>query len=88
MSAVAGMLTGLLGMLAGDASNSAVSEYLSVAGTIHGVEPKPVPYPMMVNDALVSLPAWHVKGSFAQAGKFIDVDWYLLDDPANAVTLR
>ncbi len=88
MSAVAGMLTGLLGMLPGNESNSAASEYLSAAGTIHSVEPKPVPYPMMVNDALVSLSAWHVKGSFAQAGKFVDVDWYLLDDPANAVTLR
>lgn len=82
------MLTGLLGMLPGHESNSSVGEYLSAAGTIHSVEPKPVPYPMLVNDALLSLSAWHVQGSFAQAGKSVDADWYILDDPANAVTLR
>jgi len=37
---------------------------------------------------VVSLSAWHVKGEFAQAGVAVPVEWYILDDPANPLTLR
>ena len=43
---------------------------------------------MMVNDTLVPLSAWHVKGSFVQEGASVPVEWYILDDPKNALTLR
>jgi outer membrane protein OmpA-like peptidoglycan-associated protein len=88
MGGLAGMVTGLLGMLPGDDTKSTGADYLSASGTIHAVEPKPVAYPMIVNDVLVPLSAWHVKGDFVQAGKSVPVEWYLLDDPANALTLR
>jgi outer membrane protein OmpA-like peptidoglycan-associated protein len=85
---LAGMVSGLLGMMSGNDAQEPAEGYLSADGTIQAVESKPVPYPMLVNDALVSLSAWHVKGEFAQAGKSVTVEWYILDDPANALSLR
>ena len=88
MGGLAGMLGGFLQMVPGADSNQGNTSYLSAAGTIRAVEPKPVPYPMIVNDALVSLSAWHVKGDFVQAGVAVPVEWYILDDPHNPITLR
>ena len=83
-----GLLSGLVGFLPGNEEKSAAGAYLSAAGSIQAVEPKPIPYPMMVNDTLVPLSAWHVKGSFVQEGASVPVEWYILDDPKNALTLR
>jgi outer membrane protein OmpA-like peptidoglycan-associated protein len=88
MGGLAAMLGGFLQMVPGARSNQPRTPYLTAAGTIHAVEPKPVPYPMIVNDALVSLSAWHVKGNFVQAGAAVPVEWYILDDPHNPITLR
>ncbi len=82
------MLGGFLQMVPGANPNPTRTPYLTAAGTIRAAEPKPVPYPMIVNDALVSLSAWHVKGDFMQAGVAVPVDWYILDDPHNPITLR
>jgi len=43
---------------------------------------------MIVNDSLVSLTAWHVKGDFVQGTGTVPIEWYILDDPANPLTLR
>jgi OOP family OmpA-OmpF porin len=88
MGGLAAMLGGFLQMVPGASSNQPRTPYLTAAGTIHVVEPKPVPYPMIVNDALVSLSAWHVRGDFVQAGAAVPVEWYILDDPHNPITLR
>jgi outer membrane protein OmpA-like peptidoglycan-associated protein len=88
LGGLANLLGGFLDLVPGADSNRPSESYLSASGTIHVVEAKPVPYPMIVNDAVVSLSAWHVKGEFAQAGAPVPVEWYILDDPANAVTLR
>lgn len=89
MGGLAGMVSGLLGMLPGNEANkSTVGEYLSASGMVRAVESKLVGYPMIVNDALVSLSAWHLRGSFEQAGQTVPVEWYVSDDPANALTLR
>ncbi|HEY8053098.1 MAG TPA: OmpA family protein [Steroidobacteraceae bacterium] len=85
---LAGMLTGMLAMMPGADAQGAAQGYLSATGTLQAVEPKPVPYPVIINDALVTLQAWHVKGSFPQGGEAVSVEWYILDDPANALTLR
>ena len=85
---LAAMLGGFLQMVPGANSNQPREPYLTAAGTVHAVEPKPVPYPMIVNDALVSLSAWHVKGDFVQDGAAVPVEWYILDDPHNPITLR
>jgi outer membrane protein OmpA-like peptidoglycan-associated protein len=88
LGGLAGMVSGLLGMMTGNDTDGAAEGYLSAAGAIHAVESKPVPYPMIVNDVLVSLAAWHVKGDFVQAGKSVPIEWYILDDPANPLSLR
>jgi len=85
---LAAMLGGFLQMVPGANSNQPRTPYLTAAGTIRAVEPKPVPYPIIVNDALVSLSAWHVKGDFVQDGAAVPVEWYILDDPHNPITLR
>jgi len=88
MGGLAAMLGGFLQMVPGASSNQPRTPYLTAAGTIRAVEPAPVPYPMIVNDALVSLSAWHVKGDFVRAGAAVPVEWYILDDTHNPITLR
>jgi outer membrane protein OmpA-like peptidoglycan-associated protein len=88
LGGLANLLSGFLELVPGADSNKPSEPYLSASGVIHAVEANPVPYPMIVNDAVVSLSAWHVKGEFVQAGAAVPVEWYILDDPANAVTLR
>ena len=89
LGGLAGMLTGLQAMMAAQDAKGSGGGYLTATGTIKAVEPKPVPYEMIVNNALVSLSAWHVRGDdFVQDGKSVPVDWYILDDPSNALTLR
>ena len=88
MGGLAAMLGGFLQMVPGANSNQGSISYLSATGTIRAVELKPGPYPMIVNDALVSLSAWHVKGDFVQNGAAVPVEWYILDDPHNPITLR
>lgn len=88
LGGLGGMLSSLLAMAPGNPTGDAPPGYLSAAGTIEAVETKPVAYPLIVNDSLVSLSAWHVKGRFVQDGTTVTVEWFLLDDPANALTLR
>ena len=88
MGGLAAMLGGLLQMVPGANPTQPSTPYLTAAGTIRAVEPKPVSYPILVNDALVSLSAWHVKGDFVQDGVAVPVEWYILDDPNNPITLR
>jgi outer membrane protein OmpA-like peptidoglycan-associated protein len=85
---LAGMLTGVLSLISGADTKSAAQGYLTASGVLEVAEPKPVPYPMIVNDTLVSLAAWHLKGSFLQNDIRVAVEWYILDDPENALTLR
>jgi hypothetical protein len=86
LGGLANLLGGFLQMMPGAPANKAADPYLSASGTLHVVEAKPVPYPMIVNDALVTLAAWHIKGALGEA--LVPVDWYILDDPANPITLR
>ncbi len=87
LGGLGGMLSGLMGMIPG-AESTAAPAYLSAAGTVAVVGSNPESYPMILNDAPVSLPAWHLKGTFTQNDTSVPVEWYLLDDPANALTLR
>ena len=84
MGELANLLGGLLQSLSGPPSDKPADSYLSATGNIQAVEPKPVLFPVLVNDAQVSLPAWHVKGEFGE----VPVDWYILDDLTNPLTLR
>jgi outer membrane protein OmpA-like peptidoglycan-associated protein len=88
MGGLAAMLGGFLQMVPGTASNQPTTRYLTAAGTIRAVEPHPMAYPIIVNDSLVSLSAWHVKGDFERDGIAVPVEWYILDDPHNPISLR
>jgi len=85
---IAGMMTGLLAMMPGSDSKGAAKGYLTASGSLKVAEPKPVPFRVIVNNAPVSLPAWHVKGRFGEGDQATDVEWFILDDPKNALTLR
>ncbi len=87
-NALGNLISGFLELIPGADSKKAADPYFSGSGTIRAVEAKPVPYPMIVNDSLVSLAAWHVKGDFAQGSGSVPIEWYILDDPANPLTLR
>jgi outer membrane protein OmpA-like peptidoglycan-associated protein len=86
---IAGMMTGLLAMMPGsDSRSGAPKGYLTASGTLKLAEPKPVPFRVIVNNTLASVPAWHVKGRFGEGDQAVDVEWYILDDPGNALSLR
>ena len=85
---IAGMMSGLLAMMPGADAKGAAKGYLTASGTLKLADPKPVPYGVIVNDALVSLPAWHVKGRFGEGDEAVDVEWFILDDPKNPLSLR
>jgi hypothetical protein len=88
LGGLAGLLGGLLDAVPDADGKRPIGSYLSASGVIHLVEATPVAYPMIVNDAVVSLSAWHVKGEFVEGGAAVPIEWYLLDDPDNAMTLR
>ncbi len=75
---IAGMMSSLLG----------AKEYLTASGSLTLAEPAPLPFRLIVNDVPVSLPAWHVKGRFGKGDEAVDVEWYILDDPDNPLSLR
>jgi OOP family OmpA-OmpF porin len=82
------LLSGILALIPDGDSKKPADAYFSGSGTVRAVEPRPVPYPMIVNDSLVSLSAWHVKGNFVADAASVPIEWYILDDPANPLTLR
>lgn len=88
IGALGNLLSGFLALIPGADSKKPADTYLTASGTIRAVESKPVPYSMIVNDSLISLAAWHVKGDFVQGAASVPIDWYILDDPANPLTLR
>jgi OmpA-OmpF porin, OOP family len=85
---IAGMMSSLLGMMPGSDGKGAPKGYLTASGNLKLAEPKPMPFRLIVNDVPVSLPAWHVKGRFGEGDEAVDVEWYILDDPDNPLSLR
>lgn len=87
-SPLGNLISGFLQLIPGADSKKPADPYFSGSGTIRAVEPKPVPYPMIVNDAPATLAAWHVTGDLVQGAVSAPIEWYILDDPANPLTLR
>jgi hypothetical protein len=88
MGGLENLLGSILALIPDADSKKPADLYFTGTGTIHAVESKPVSYPMIVNDSLVSLAAWHVKGDFVLGTGSVPIEWYILDDPANPLTLR
>ena len=82
------LLSGILALIPDGDSKKSADPNFSGGGTIHAVGTRPEPYPMIVNDSLVTLSAWHVKGNFVAGTSSVPIEWYILDDPANPLTLR
>jgi OOP family OmpA-OmpF porin len=87
-NALGNLISSFLEFIPGADSKKSADPYFSGSGTVRAVESKPVPYPMIVNDSLATLTAWHVKGDFIQGAVTVPIEWYILDDPANPLTLR
>ena len=70
---------------------------ISEGGLLTRVEPQDVPYPMIVNDQRVNLPAIHLAGIMDSVGKdprpkrfrpsHTEVDLYVIDDPVDPLVL-
>ena len=84
---IAGMMSSLLGMMPGADGKGAAKGYLTASGKLTLAEPNPMPFRVIVNDVPVSLPAWHVKGRFGEGADGVDVQWSILDDPDNPLSL-
>jgi flagellar motor protein MotB len=60
----------------------------TVAGTMTAVEPGIVPVSILVNNAVVALPARHIRGKLTGDDGDRDAEMYVLDDPANPLLLQ
>ncbi|MDQ6829070.1 MAG: OmpA family protein [Gemmatimonadota bacterium] len=87
---LAGLVDDLLGSTA---KTSGIGEALGgggliVTGNLKVVEAKPIGVSVLVNSARTMLPAWHLRGRIGDGDSVEDADLYILDDPANPITLR
>ena len=60
----------------------------TVSGTMSSVEPGIVPVSILVNNAIVALPARHIRGKLTGEDGDRNADMYVLDDPANPILLQ
>ena len=60
----------------------------TVAGTMTLVEPGIVPVPILVNNAVLALPARHIRGRLTGEDGDRDAEMYVLDDLANPLLLQ
>jgi outer membrane protein OmpA-like peptidoglycan-associated protein len=59
-----------------------------VDGTMTSVEPGIVPVPILVNNAVIALPARHIRGKLTGPDGDRDAEMYVLDDLANPLLLQ
>jgi outer membrane protein OmpA-like peptidoglycan-associated protein len=99
ISASTAALLGNLVIAGGSVSAESVKENMAtavamggaaftVAGTMTSVEPGIVPVSVLVNNAVVALPARHIRGKLTGDTGDRDADMYVLDDPANPLLLQ
>jgi outer membrane protein OmpA-like peptidoglycan-associated protein len=99
ISASTAALLGNLVIAGGSVSAESVKENMAtavamggaaftVAGTMTSVEPGIVPVSVLVNNAVVALPARHIRGKLTGDDGDRDADMYVLDDPANPLLLQ
>jgi outer membrane protein OmpA-like peptidoglycan-associated protein len=60
-----------------------LAAFAKLSGTLRRVEPKPVPFPVIVNDVRTTLPTIHAQGRLGTE----DAELYILDDPQNRLIL-
>lgn len=85
-SGLGGLLSGVMSAMT--SADGTVGMGTNASGTLALVEPKPVAFPVIVNNVRTVLQAWHLKGHLSKGDQPADIDWYVLDDPANPLSLR
>jgi outer membrane protein OmpA-like peptidoglycan-associated protein len=80
---LSGGLAGLVGALLGDAAKD-LDLHTMMSGTLKRVEPQPVPFTVLLNDAPVTLPAVHARGTLGDE----EAEFWILDDPDNPLALK
>lgn len=79
-----GSLADVLGpALGGSGNGKPLAPFAKLAGTLRRVEPKAIPFGVIVNDVRVMLPALHARGTLGTE----DSEFYILDDPQNRLIL-
>ena len=84
---LADMVGGAFAMMQAAQGGQAPKGYLTAPGSVKLAEPKPVPFKVIVNNAVASLPVWHLKGRYGEGDQAADVEWRILADPANPLSL-
>lgn len=80
---LSGGVAGLVGALLGSAAKELDIETM-MSGTLARVEPKPVPFKVLLNDLPVELPAVHARGTLGDEA----AEFWILDDPENPLALK
>jgi outer membrane protein OmpA-like peptidoglycan-associated protein len=75
-------------MMTDSGSKGSLNLGLNASGTVTAAESKPVPFPVVLNGNRVMLSAWHLRGRLDKGDQPADIDWYVLDDPTNPLSLR
>ena len=78
MAGLASLVNGLLG------KDSPTAGMDMRSGTLTRVEPRAVPFKVLVNDAPVNLPVVHARGKFDDK----DGEFWILDDPDNPLAMK
>ena len=83
-----GLISGVMNMMTSSSADGTLGMGTNASGTLALAEPKPVAFPVIVNNVRTVLQAWHLKGHLSKGDQPADIDWYILDDPANPLSLR
>ena len=85
---IGGLVSGVLSMMTSSSADRTLGMGTNASGSLALAEPKPVAFPVIVNNVRTVLQAWHLKGHLPKGDQPADIDWYILDDPANPLSLR
>jgi outer membrane protein OmpA-like peptidoglycan-associated protein len=80
---LSGGLASMVGALLGDAAKDLDLETM-MSGTLKRVKAQPVPFTVLLNDAPVTLPAVHARGTLGNE----EAEFWILDDPDNPLALK
>ncbi len=78
MGGLASLVNGLLG------KNSPAAGMDMLSGTIKRVEPRAIPFKVLVNDTPAEVPVVHARGKFGST----DGEFWILDDPDNPLAMK
>ena len=87
-SGIGGLISGVMDVMTNAGGSGTLGMGTNASGTLALAEPRTVAFPVIVNNVRTVLQAWHLKGHLSKGDQPANVDWYVLDDPANPLSLR